>query len=63
VDCRPREELSQILDTTVNITSDEIGVVLLELGWRHYVSCQYLVAKAGRKALYLIFNTLRHIES
>ena len=36
--------------------------MLLELSRRHYVLGQYLLAKAGCEALYLILNMFRHIE-
>src|SRR5262252_7521659 len=58
---RPREQLTQVLHPTVDVTTDVISIVLLERRWRHDVARQDTVAKAGGEALDLGLDTGCHV--
>ena len=59
---RTSEVLAKILDATVDIASDVIGVVLLHIQWPHHVSGQNTIAKAGGEALNLSLDAGGHIH-
>jgi hypothetical protein len=61
VEGRPDEELPEILDASINIPPDQVGIVALEVTGGENVSRQHAGAEAGGEALNLGFDPLDHV--
>lgn len=62
VSCRSQEKLSEVLDATVDITANEIGIMLLEQARGQRAASKYERVEAGSKSLDLRFDAVGHVD-
>src|SRR4051812_41222642 len=57
-----KDHLLQIVRATPDVAPDEVGVVSLVIGRRHFVPGDYRIAKPGCKFLDASFDPVRHVH-
>ena len=50
-----------MLGTSIDISTDEIGIVTFKLNRRHRVASKNAITKTWRKTLDLLFDSIPHI--